>query len=153
MTSTAPSLAYEIVENETRDGTSAPGFFYVTIDDGSGTPSAATISNVYIAIEATRPLCSSFAVYAPIINTVTISMTLGVAGSRATAAADVTAALEAYVGSLSIGAGLAWSQVIAVAYGASSLVTNVTDVTINGGASDIAGASGTVIRAGTITVS
>lgn len=147
------ALTFSLVENETLDGTPQKGFFYVVIDDGTGSPPTNLIGDVYTAIDAVRPLDSTFAVYPPTIATATVSMLLEVSSNRPTAVAAAEAALAAFFQALPIGVGVKWSQLISVAYEASSLITNVTNVQLNGGTADIPGVDGTVIRAGTITVS
>ena len=47
---------------------------------------------------------------------------------------------------------LPYSKISQLAYGASSYVTNVSSITLNGGTSDLIATSKQVIRTGTITV-
>jgi uncharacterized phage protein gp47/JayE len=148
-----PALAFSITENETRAGVAQPGFFYVVIDDGTGSPDPSLLSNIYTAIDAIRPICSTFAVYGPNITTANVTMAITTSANHSAAIAAVTAALQTFIDSLPIGAGLKWSQLIQIAYDASSLVTDVASVQLNAGTSNIAGADGVAIRSGTVTVS
>jgi uncharacterized phage protein gp47/JayE len=148
-------LTYTITENYSYAGVYQPGFFYVVIDDGSGTPSDTLVSTVYNAIDAARGFTITFDVKKPIVVTATVAMTITTAAgyTHSTVTAAVQAALQAYINSLPLGTSLAYSRLAQVAYDASPAVTNVTGVTLNGGASDVTADAKTVVKASTITVS
>jgi uncharacterized phage protein gp47/JayE len=148
-------LTYTITENYSYAGVYQPGFFYVVIDDGSGTPSDTLVSTVYNAIDAARGFTITFDVKKPIVVTATVAMTIATAAgyTHSTVTAAVQAALQAYINSLPLGTSLAYSRLAQVAYDASSAVTNVTGVTLNGGTSDVTADAKTVVKASTITVS
>ena len=59
------SLTYFIAANQDEAGNFEPGHFVVTIDDGSGTPSADLKAQVYASIDAVRSLCETFSVQSP----------------------------------------------------------------------------------------
>jgi uncharacterized phage protein gp47/JayE len=147
-------LTYTITENYSYAGVYQPGFFYVVIDDGSGTPSDTLVSTVYNAIDAARGFTITFDVKKPIVVTATVAMTIATAAgyTHSTVAAAVQAALQAYINSLPLGTSLAYSRLAQVAYDASPAVTNVTGVTLNGGTSDVTADAKTVVKASTITV-
>src|SRR5258707_1259181 len=69
-------LQSTITENFDYDGTYDPGFFYVVVDNGSGVPPDQLITNVGNAIEAVRALGIRFAVFAPIVADVDVSLTI-----------------------------------------------------------------------------
>ena len=145
-------LDYTLVENRDPSGASRPGFFTITIDDGSGSPSNLLIANVSSALEAVRPIGTQFAVQPPVLVIANISLTLACSTTNETAVSQsVLAALQAYVSQLSIGAPLPISRVSAIAYSSSTAITNVTNVTING-QSDLIVPANAVIKPGTITV-
>src|SRR6185437_13430089 len=54
ITSVQDGLSYSVIENTLPTGTAQPGFFTVTVDDGTGTPPTALITAVYEAIDAIR---------------------------------------------------------------------------------------------------
>jgi uncharacterized phage protein gp47/JayE len=147
-------LTYTITENYSYAGVYQPGFFYVVIDDGSGTPSDTLVSTVYNAIDAARGFTITFDVKKPIVVTATVAMTITTAAgyTHSTVTAAVQAALQAYINSLPLGTSLAYSRLAQVAYDASPAVTNVTGVTLNGGTSDVTADAKTVVKASTITV-
>jgi uncharacterized phage protein gp47/JayE len=147
-------LGYVIAENMLPDGTARTGCFVVTVDDGSGHPSADLLESVGAAVEAMRPAGSSFSVQPPVVSTVAISMTVATAADtvHADVAATVAAAVAAYVNGLPIGAVLAWSRLAQTAYQASPAVTNVTAILLNGGTADLMLPASGVVKAGAVTV-
>ncbi len=147
-------LQYAIQENTMPDGSARMGSFTVTVDDGSGNPSPALLSAVTAAVEAVRPVGSSFGVLPPVISHADVTMTVSVAAGAAhgTVAAQAVAAVTAAVNALPIGAGLPWSRLAQIAYDAADAVINVTAVTLNGGTVDLAVPPTGVIKAGLMTV-
>ena len=49
-------------ENVDPSGAARPGFFTVTVDDGSGAPPAALIAAITAAVDRVRPVGTQFAV-------------------------------------------------------------------------------------------
>ncbi len=147
-------LQYTLTENYDYSGTLDYGFFYVVIDDGTGYPSSALQASVGSAIEAVRGLTSRFAVFAPVVVTATPTMVLTTAAgyTHATVVAQVTAALQAFINGLALGASLPYTQLAAIAYGVAG-VTNVSGVLLNGGAADLTATPKQAIICGTPVVS
>ncbi len=150
-------LVYIILENQTYAGAAQNGTFIVIVDDGSGSPGSSLLSSVSNAIDAVRPLTSTFYVYGPVVVTATVSMTITTANgyTHSAVTAEVQAALLAYINTLPIGAELTYTRLAQVAYDASPGVTNVTGVTLNGGTADLPATSLQVIKAtsNSVTVS
>lgn len=147
-------VTYSLVENETYGGSVQMGYFYVVVDDGTGAPTGTFLSTVANAIDAVRPLCSSFGVFAPVVVTAAVSMTVTVAPGYDVAATKtlVSDALKAYINSLSLGQPLRYSRLSQIAYDASPGVTNVTGVTLNGGTADLTATAKQVIKWSSVTV-
>ena len=149
-------LTYVILENQTYAGLTQNGTFIVIVDDGTGSPPSTLLSTVSNAIDAVRPITSTFYVYAPVVVNATISMTVATAAgyTHSTITALVQTALLNYINTLPLGTSLTYSRLAQVAYDASPAVTNVTSVLLNGGTSDLAATSLQVIKttAGSITV-
>lgn len=154
ITSLLPGMSYALVENEQYNGTAQMGYFYVVVDDGTGYPSAGLLSTVSNSIDAVRPVTSTFGVFAPVVVTANVSMTITTAAGydHAATALLVKAALQNYINSLMLGADLAYSRLAQVAYDASAGVTNVTAVLLNGGTADMTATSQQVVKSGTVTV-
>jgi Baseplate J-like protein len=112
------------------------------------------LSSVFQAVDSVRPLGSVFSVQPPILTTANISMTLTTSvQSQSAAIAAVTTAVGTFINTLPIGAPLPLTRLAQIAYDASSVVTNVGSLMINGSATDLVpGASG-VIRVGSMSVS
>lgn len=155
VTSVQANLSYILVENLTFAGGQQNGYFYVIVDDGSGAPPGSLITSVTNAVEAVRPLCSWFGVFPPLVQNVTVALTVTVASGYAGASVRslVQSAIVAYINKLTFGQTLPVSKVTQLAYDASPGVINVTGVTLNGGTADITATFQTLTKAGTVTVS
>lgn len=154
ITSLKQGVIYSLTENLTYGGAAQNGYFFVVIDDGTGTPPGSLLSSASNAIDAVRPVTSTFGVFAPVVVTANIAMTITTAagyGHTATAAL-VAAALSNYVNLLTLGQTLAFSRLTQIAYDASPGVTNVTGVTLNSATADVAATALQVIKAGTVGV-
>ncbi len=147
-------LTYLLQENIDPAGATRMGFFTVTIDDGSGNPPASLIATVSAAIEAVRPVGSSYAVLPPTLIEAAISLdvTLAAAGSLATVASEISTAITTFVDALPIGATLPISRLAQLAYDADPTVTNVTALNINGVNADLVPPVTGVIKASSVVV-
>lgn len=147
-------INYSITENFNYAGAAQPGYFYVVVDDGSGAPSGTFLTTVSNAIDAVRPVTSTFGVFGPTLVTANVTMVLTTAAgyTHSAVVAAVQAALQAYITALQIGAALPYSRLAQIAYSASAGVTNVTGVLLNGGTADLSATSQQVIRAGTLSI-
>ena len=148
-------LTYVIEENVDPSGAVRPGNFVVTVDDGSGAPSSVLLSAVSQAVSAVRPVGTTFSVQGPSVLSAAVAMTLTLPpGIDHTASvATVTAAVQAYVNRQPVGAALALTRLAQLAYDAVPQITNVTDVTINGVATDLIVPPAGVVKAATVVVS
>jgi len=148
-------LRYVLEENLNSAGVPTMGSFVVTVDDGSGDPSTALLSSVQSAIEAVRPVGSTFAVQPPTVISVPVGLSIsvgqGVAGP--TISTNVANALSTFINALPIGAPLPLTRVAQVAYAADPQIQNVTNVQINGTPSDLLPSPTSVIKASLVTVS
>jgi len=159
ITSLKQGITYTRVENQQYNGTTDYGYFYVVIDDGTGAPGSTLLNAVASAIDAVRGFTIRFGVFAPVISTANIAMTIttGSGYVHADVVALVVAAMQNYINTLARDSTtqiqtLPYSRLAQVAYDASPGVTNVTGVTINGGTADMTADAQHVIKAGTIGV-
>jgi hypothetical protein len=147
---------------QTVGGAFTPGYGVIAVDDGSGATASAVLTAV--ATAATGPSMLALGavcavMQAPVLTAnVALTITCSTSVQKAAAVPLVTAAVAAYVAALPVStlsdpAPLPYSALLKVAYGASENVTNVSNVTLNGGTEDIGGAEGTVVRVGAVTVS
>ncbi len=146
-------LVQQLQENADYTGATDYGYFYAVVDDGSGAPSAGLLAAVGSAVEATRGFGIRYGIFAPVVVTASVAMTIATASGyvHATVAAAVQAALQAAINALGLGVSLPFTQLAAIAYGVPGVV-NVTGVTLNGSAADLAASVRQVIRAGAIEV-
>lgn len=149
-------IAYSLTENYDYNGDAHPGFFYAVIDDGSGNPSDEFIASVYNAIDIVRGFTVSFAVFKPSKITADVTLTLTISTSDPEIISSVKSlvhdAIDDYISRLGVGVILPYSKISQLVYGASTYITNVSNITLNGGTSDIIATSKQVIRTGAITV-
>jgi len=154
ITSLQQGMGYTITENALYNGTAQLGYFYVVVDDGTGAPSSTLLSSVSNAVDLVRPVGSTFGVFAPVVVSANVAMTLTTAtGYDHTATvALVLAALTAYINSLPMGTTLAYSRLAQVAHDASPGILSITGVTLNGGTADLTATNKQVIKIGTATI-
>lgn len=147
-------LSDTIAENTQYNGSTQNGYFTVVVDDGTGFPSSTILTNVGNAIERVRPLCSTYGVHAPVVETAIVSMTIttAVGYTHSAVAAQVVTALQTYINALTLGQALPYSILASVAYGVAGVI-NVTAVLLNGGTADLGATQQQVIICGAVTVS
>jgi uncharacterized phage protein gp47/JayE len=148
-------LFYRVVENEDPNGDEHLGHFVVTVDDGTGAPDSDLLDQVYAAVDAVRPVCSTFEVQGPDVVTANVAFTFSAASGyiKATMEPVIETAVSAYINALPMGDALRWSKLFDVIYSATAGVANVTVLTVNSGTADVGGAADQVVRAGTVTAS
>ncbi len=147
-------LDYTIQENVSPAGLSTMGNFVVTVDDGSGSPSTTLLAAVTGAIDAVRPVGTTYAVQPPGVLTANISLGITAAANSqlAVLVGTVGAAITSYVDALKLGQSLPLSRIVQLAYDADPGVSNVSGVTINGGTSDLLASPAQLVKAGTVAV-
>ena len=140
-------LTFSIQVGNDATGAVRSGSFVVTVDDGTGTPSATLLANVYQAIDPIRPIGTSFFVVAPVRVPVGISLSISPAlgYNRLNLIGPVASAVVAYVNGLPLGSALDYTRIAWAAYGVPG-VDNVTAVLANGGTADLGGMPGQVVR-------
>lgn len=146
-----------LVENLTRAGATRRGFFYVMVDDGTGTPPASLIQAVAANVDIHRAAGVEFAVYAPDVVVANIVAGVNLRGGLSVAEevqalTDVDKALTDFVSALPLGGDIVYSQLYQVAYNASPDVIKVASLTLNGGTADLVVALDKIIKPGTVTV-
>jgi uncharacterized phage protein gp47/JayE len=148
-------LSYTIQENQSPSGEFQLGNFVIVVDDGTGYPSNTLLSMVQQAVEAVRPVGSTFAVFAPTVTQVNVSLTVITAGGANVTllTPQIVSAIGAYVNALPVGAPLPATMIALIAYTASPNVSNVTAILLNGQTSDIVVQLSGVIKIGTVVVS
>jgi uncharacterized phage protein gp47/JayE len=147
-------LRYVVLENVGLDGQPFPGNFCVVVDDGSGTASDLLLGEVSAAVDAVRPIGSTFSVTRPSQVGVAVGMTI-VTSSAALAGVlgmQIQQAVLAWIAGLPMGGLLAVSKLESIAHGTDISVLSVTGASLNGASADIQAGAGAVICAGAVTV-
>jgi uncharacterized phage protein gp47/JayE len=147
-------LDVAIEENTAPNGEALVGSFLVIVDDGTGYPSSGLLSNVATAVDAVRPIGTMFAVIAPQVLIVNVSLVVATT-SLATASIIVTGIqnyVSIYLNSLPIGKSASVTRLAQNAYLAGPGIDNVSGIQMNGTPSDITVPVGTVVKAGQIVI-
>ena len=108
------------------------------------------------AVDAVRPIGSTFAVQPPTVVNATIVLTLTVAAgiTKANVIGTVAAAISTFVNALPIGATLPYSIIGKLAYDAlpAGQVTNVSSITVNSATADLVPGVSGVVKAPSVVV-
>lgn len=154
VTSLQQNLTYAIEENIDVSGNARLGNFVVTIDDGSGSPSQQLLSAAYMAIDAVRPLATTFSVRSPAITRVTVSLALGLANGvdRNAAIAKLVSSVTGFINALPIGAPLPITRIAQLAYDVDSGVMKVSRILLNGSTEDIVPPAAGIVKSAEIVV-
>lgn len=152
--SVQPGLKFVVAENQDANGQTHVGNFVVTVDDGSGAPPGSLLGAVYSAVDAVRPVGTTFAVLPPQVVSAAVVLTLDVqpGGNVAAISGAVAAQITAWVQALGIGASLPVSRIAGLAYATDPAVANVTMISINGGPYDLTPPVNGVVRLATLVV-
>jgi len=141
------------VDNERPDGTPELGFFYVVVDDGSGSPPQEFLDEIALIVDRERPFGSQFDVLAPILLNAVIVVTAQADSGYSPSGvdADITAALSGHIAGLGMGEPLYLTKLYQLAWNVPG-VANVSSITINGGGADIIPTFKEIVRSNSISV-
>ncbi|MDE3022883.1 MAG: baseplate J/gp47 family protein [Pseudomonadota bacterium] len=155
ITSVQVGLTYTLTENYNYSNVWQPGYFTVIADDGTGYPSGTLLATIGNAIDAVRPIGSTFGVFAPVVVTANVNAIITTASgyTHSAVVALVYTDVTTYINGLGIGQTLSWTKLIQIIYEASPGITNVSGVTINAGTADLTATAQQVIKFGTVTIS
>jgi uncharacterized phage protein gp47/JayE len=147
-----PGLSVTITDGYNEAGVMTPGYFFATVDDGTGSPSAALINNAAQQVQQTRALGIQAACHGPTDLVVNVAATIATNNPLVDQPAAV-AAVTAYVAATKLGQTLDYFKTGAALGGASPTITEVVSMTLNGGTSAIVPSATQKIVVGTVTVS
>lgn len=147
-------LNYTIQENVDNSGEPLMGNFVVTVDDGSGYPNPGLLSTIQGAVEAVRPIGSTFSVQPPTVITSNVTLTIATSAGimKSSLVQPVSDAISAYINTLPIGAALPITRVAQLAYDATAGISNVSQVALNGSNADIVPPVTGVVKAGSVAI-
>ena len=148
-------LRYVVLENVDTLGDPLPGNFYVVVDDGTGSPPFSLITAASAAIEAVRPIGSTYSVGGPVVVGATVAMGLTTSNplTKTQVATQIQQNVWNCISGLPIGGTLAVSKIETVAHNTDPSVISVTGTTINGASSDLTAPDNGVLLPVSVTVS
>ena len=147
-------LSCYVQENINTAGQFQPGYFTVTVDDGSGNPSAALLAQVYTAVNNARGFTINFGVQGPneVFASIVLTITVAQGYTKSVIQPLVETAIVTFVNALPVGAPLPFSVLSSLAYGVSPGVINVTGISLNNSTNDLGGGATQVVRIGSVVV-
>lgn len=134
-------LDYQLEENVDVVGNPHPGEFVASIDDGTGSPSAALITSVFNAVNAVRGFTIMPAVVAIVTTNVTVVLAIRAASGFTVAnlEAPVANAVAVAINSTQIGTGLPADAVVQAALSVTGVASvQLSSVLLNGSNADLA---------------
>jgi uncharacterized phage protein gp47/JayE len=148
-------ITYTLTEDYSYGGAYQPGYFYLVIDDGTGSPPTSIVNAVTAAVNAVRGCGIQFNVFAPIVVTANIAVTVTAAApyTHTAIAAALQPAIAAYVAALPLGVSLSLTRLYQIIYDATPGIASVSGLTINGAGADIAATAQQAIIPGTVIIS
>jgi hypothetical protein len=137
--SSATTVQFTLTEGYNYDGSYRPGFFFVVVDDGSGTPSPTFLATMLSAANAVRPLGVQCAVFPPVVILANVAMQITTAAgyNHNTVVAQVSAAVAFNINSLGLNNPLPFSLLASWAYAIPGVIS-VQNVLLNGLGGDAA---------------
>ncbi len=147
-------LNYTIQENIDTSGNPLMGNFVVTVDDGSGYPNPTLLATVSGAVEAVRPIGSTFSVQPPTVITANVTLVVEASAGfvKSNLIQPVSEAISSYINTLPIGSTLPITRVAQLAYDAAAGISNVSQVAVNGASADIVPAPTGVVKTGSMAI-
>lgn len=147
-------LRCAVLENVDTQGNPSAGNFCVVVDDGTGYPPASLILEASSAIEAVRPIGSTYSVNGPQVVAVNVAMAVATSNplTEPLIIVQIQQNVFAWIAGLPIAGTLAISMIEALAHNTDPSVTSVTGTMINGAAADLTAADNAVLLPLTVTV-
>jgi len=134
-------LQVAVLENVSAAGGIMPGNFLLAVGTANGVLTPVLMAQVAQAVEAVRPVGTTYSIMAPVVVSVTVSfelvMTTGVAASSVMPA--VAADLSAWIAAVPIGGVVSVSKMEALVHASSNLIMSVRNMQVNGSGLDIQG--------------
>lgn len=154
--SSQTGLTYTIGDQLDQYGNAVPNFFSVIVNalGQSSAPSQSLLNAVTTVVQNNRPIGVPFTVTGPVLVPVNViaTLTLNVGASASAVVQSATTAVQAYLNNIGMSPSGAstlaeYAQVVVILKGVQG-VANVTNLTLNGGVSDIPAGFGQEIVSG-----
>jgi uncharacterized phage protein gp47/JayE len=158
-------VKFNVVENKNFDtGAEDLGYFYVVVDNGTGTPPLSLLTAVATSVEAYRGLTIRYDIKAPSVVTVNISATVTVPAIYTTPDYKLiienalTQSLTLYIDLIPFGETLFYTRIAQIMYNtlqglfpADINEINISSILLNGGTSNLTTTPKEALKAGTFT--
>ncbi len=148
-------LTAKVCDFSTAGANIPAGTYEVYVNNGTGSVPSTVITNVSNALASVNGLGITYYVFGPATSNADVSATVYVSDvtqAQAVSAA-VTAAVQTFIEDLPIGVNLQYLQLAQVIWNASSYITSVESLTLNGGTTDLTQTyNGVFIPVVTVTV-
>lgn len=133
------NLSYVILENADARGNFCLGNMLVVVDDGTGLLTDTLFNSLTIAIQAVRPLGTTFSIQPPQVVQVQVALSVQLPTTLSATATQslLQTAIETYIINLSIGSTLSSTRISQLAYQTEPRIINISNVTLNGQSSDL----------------
>jgi uncharacterized phage protein gp47/JayE len=147
-------LRSAVLENVDSAGNAIAGNFCVIVDDGTGSPPSSLLANASAAVEAVRPIGTTYNVAGPAIMGVAVQMSTQTSNplTKSAVVLAIQQAVQSWIAGLPIAGTLAISKLEAIAHATDASVISVSGTTINGSTSDVTAAANAIIQLISITV-
>jgi phage-related baseplate assembly protein len=133
------NLNYVIRENADATGQFCLGNMLVVVDDGTGSLTDTSFNSLSLAIQAVRPLGTTFTIQPPQIVQVQVSLSMQLPTTLSATATQslLQSAIESYIIGLPIGSTLSLTRIAQLGYQTEQGIINISDITLNGLATDL----------------
>jgi uncharacterized phage protein gp47/JayE len=128
-----PALQYVILENVDAVGNTRLGNLLIVVDDGSGLLGQALLNSLSTAVDAVRPIGTTFSIQPPQVVQVQVSLSLTCPPELSLPAvqAQLQTGIAAYIDQRPIGGILSVTRISQLAYRIEPRILNVANVTLN----------------------
>jgi len=132
-------LNYVILENVDAQGNTRPGNNLVVVNDGSGQLETSLFNSLSVAIEAVRPIGTTFSIQPPSIIQVQLSFSVQCPPQLSISAVQnlLQTTIENYVNTHTIGSTLSITRISQLVYFTEPQIINISAVLLNGESVDL----------------
>jgi uncharacterized phage protein gp47/JayE len=150
-----PGLTYVIQENVDASANPDLGNMLIVVDDGTGSLSDTLFNSLSVAINAVRPIGTTFSIQPPQIVQVQVGLSISWPPelSVPNAQSQLQSAIENYVNQRPIGGTLSVTRISQLAYQTEPQIINISNVTLNGQPVDLVAPSTVSFEAQGVTFS
>jgi uncharacterized phage protein gp47/JayE len=134
-----PDLQYTILENVDAQGDVRSGNMLIIVDDGSGQLSPELLTSLSLAIDAVRPVGTTFSIQPPQVIQVEVGLSVTYPPQllQSIVQNEIESALTEYINQRPIGGFLSLTRISQIAYQTEPRILNIANVTLNNQHADL----------------